>query len=475
MKNPSPMPSPEIILFRFGFDLNYMKQRNHVFYLKSPNSADETSIQYRCHISGALFKYGTRQSIIPEFWDEETDRPITDKETIKEFKSEFPNLKTRLNNIKSILDNICIEVDSFLSNAEINRIEIDFKALRTHLNNTVLKSSQTKNTGKGSIKTALAERTGTDFQFIRQYTEYFIKAITNGSQTIQQGNNYKKRYSLSTIKNYKGFLVKWIEFEKNQNKRFKWVDINQLFYDQFVHYFNSINYTDNTTGRLVKHLKVIMQAALTAGFHYNKSFRESYFKTLSSKSDNIALTFEEVEKLEKIDLSGNLGFDKARDIFLIGCYTALRFSDLKRLKKEYIKDNYIEIPTQKTKKKVVIPIKPNLARILKKYNYQAPKIAEQKVNEYIKKIGKDAGIDGLEHIVETRGGISTENQFNRFELITTHTARRTAATQMYILDPKPQPIMEITGHTTEISFFKYIIIPKGEKIKQLFDYAFFKK
>ena len=450
-----------------------MKQRKHVFYLKTPDSEDETSIQYRCHISGALFKYGTRQSIIPEFWDEETNRPKTDKETIKEFKSEFPNLNTRLNNIKSILDNICIEVDSFLSNAEINRIEIDFKALRTHLNNTVLKSSQTKNNGKGSIKTALAERTGTDFQFIRQYTEYFIKAITNGNQTIQQGNNYKKRYSISTIKNYKGFLVKWIEFEKNQNQRFKWTDINQLFYDQFVHYFNTINYTDNTTGRLVKHLKVIMQAALTAGLHNNKSFRESYFKTLSSKSDNIALSFEEVEKLEKIDLSGNLGFDKARDIFLIGCYTALRFSDLKRLKSEYIQDKFIVIPTQKTKKKVTIPINSKLVAILRKYTLQAPLIPEQKVNQYIKIIAEKAGIEGFEHIVETRGGISTENLYKRFELITTHTARRTAATNMYLSGLKPKLIMSITGHKSESSFMKYIILTKERIAGELMKNEFF--
>ncbi|MBP8726235.1 MAG: tyrosine-type recombinase/integrase [Saprospiraceae bacterium] len=451
-----------------------MKPRNHKFYLKTSEHNSESSIQYRCNINGERFKFGTAQSIYPELWDPQTGRPTTDKKLIKEYKSQIPTIETRLSNTRTILDNLCQEVNSFISNAEINRIEIDFEAMRTHLTETALRSSRIKNSGKGTIKAKEAAKSGNNFQYIRQYTEHFIWAITNGSKTIQHGPGYKKRYSHSTIKNYKGFLTQWIEFEKNQNNRYKWEDISQGLYDDFTRFFRSKNYTQDTTGRMIKHFKVIIQAALIDKLHNTKVHREPYFKTLSSKIDNIALTQVELAKLEKLNLLDKPGFEKVRDIFLMGCYTALRFSDLKRLNPEYIQGDQIDIPTQKTKKRVIIPIGPKLKKLLTKYDFHAPKIEEQKVNQYIKIIAERAGITDSQHIVETRAGITNELHFKRFELITTHTARRTAATNMYLADLKPRFIMAITGHSTESSFFKYIILPKERVVQELSENEFFK-
>lgn len=292
-----------------------MKPRKHVFFLKTLKSNSESSIQYRCNINGERFKFGTAQSIYPELWDIETCRPTTDKKIIKEYKSQIPTIETRLSNTRTILDNICQEVNSFISNSEINRIEIDFEALRTHLTETALKSSRIKNSGKGTLKVKAAAKSGNNFQYIRQYIEHFILAITNGTKTIQHGPGYKNRYSHSTIKNYKGFLTQWIEFEKVQNTRFKWDDINQSLYDDFTQFFRSKDYTQDTIGRMIKHFKVIMQSALIDKLHSSKEHREPYFKTLSSKIDNIALTLDEVAKLENVNLKNQPGHEKARDIF----------------------------------------------------------------------------------------------------------------------------------------------------------------
>lgn len=450
-----------------------MKPRNHKFYLKTSEPNSESSIQYRCNINGERFKFGTAQSIYPELWDIETARPTTDKKLIKEYKSQIPAIETRLSNTRTILDNICQEVNSFISNSEINRKEIDFEAMRTHLAETALRSSQTKNPGKGSLKDRLEAKSSNNLQYIKQYIVHFIRSITNGSKTIQYGPNYKKRYSYSTIKNYKGFLTQWIEFEKVRNTRFMWEDINQVLYDDFTQFFRSKNYTQDTTGRMIKHLKVIIQSALIDKLHNTKEHREPYFKTLSSKIDNIALTEEEVSRLENLNLKDQPGYEKARDIFLMGCYTALRFSDLKRMKPEYIHGDQIDMPTQKTKKRVIIPIGPKLKKILTKYDFHAPKIEEQKVNQYIKLIAEKAGITDSQHIVETRAGLTNELHFKRYELITTHTARRTAATNMYLSKILPKFIMEITGHTTESSFLKYIILPKERIVKEMAVNKFF--
>jgi integrase len=219
---------------------------------------------------------------------------------------------------------------------------------------------------------------------------------------------------------------------------------------------------------------VLAQGAMDDGIHVNLEFRKPYFKALKSEIENIALTFEEVEKLEKLDLSKHPAWDKARDLFLMGCYTALRFSDLKRLRKIHFRETVIAIITQKTKIEVIIPIKSEMMEIIKKYDYEAPKLSEQKVNEYIKLISQLAGIESPIEKKEIIGGETKIRTVSKFELITTHTARRTAATHMYLRNMLPIDIMKITGHKTESSFLKYICVPKEESVKRMARNEFFK-
>ncbi len=75
---------------------------------------------------------------------------------------------------------------------------------------------------------------------------------------------------------------------------------------------------------------------------------------------------------------------------------------------------------------------------------------------------------------EIIGGETKIRTVSKFELITTHTARRTAATHMYLRNMLPIDIMKITGHKTESSFLKYICVPKEESVKRMAQNKFFK-
>lgn len=446
----------------------------HHFRLKSKDQEKESAILYKCYLNGVRFTYGVGLKIFPELWDELTQRPTESRLLLKEYKRQIPDIEVKINNVRTRIENICTGVASFVSNAELNSNEIHLTDLRSYLDEKVMKSKKVIDNRNKRYKKGIHSETRLELKFIYSYIEKFVFQIRNGQRTIRAGNQSNKRYTHPTIKNYSSFLNQWSDYEKDQRHKFVWDEMDLNFYNEIIHYFNAKKYKWDTIGKFIKHLKVIAQAAKDDGIHNNLSFREPYFKALTSKIENIALTFEEVERLERLDLSNNLGFEKARDIFLMGCYTALRFSDLKRLKKDHFQDSVISIINQKTKANVNIPIKSKMRQLIMKYNYQAPKISEQKVNEYIKAISQLAEINYTIEKREIIGGETKIRTSLKYEMITTHTARRTAATHMYLLKMLPIDIMAITGHTTESSFMKYICLPKEERVQRMAANDFFK-
>ena len=95
------------------------------------------------------------------------------------------------------------------------------------------------------------------------------------------------------------------------------------------------------------------------------------------------------------------------------------------------------------------------------------------MNKYVKELGEIAGIDETLRIATTRGGKTENENFSKFDLITTHTARRSFATNAYLMDIPSISIMKITGHTTERSFMKYIRISQEDNANKLVNHPFF--
>lgn len=463
-----------------------MKTLNHRFRLKGTDPVKPVGILYMCSINNKVFQYGVGYTIAPELWNQETKRPTTSKQIIKEYKKEIPSIETLLTNITRRIDNICHEVETFIQTARMQGVEIDHKLLTDHLDRTVKKSTRTIDNRPKRIKKAANNHPAIDLTLIGEYAKRFVIDIENGHRTIRAGTNSQKKYNQSTVKNFKGFLPYWFDFEKKQVKKYKWPDLGRSLYSQFLHYLYNRDLSESMVGRLVKHWKVIAQAAFDDNIHTNLAFRDQYFKMIIGKIHNISLTEEEVNKLEKLNLSDRPTWEKARDLFLIGCYTALRFGDIITLNPtEFVtktlkggkngpqKALFIDKITQKTKERVQIKVKSELNVLMKKYNYYAPQLAEQTVNEIIKEIAQFAGIDTPIQKKETRGGKDQINIYQKFELITTHTARRTAATQMHHQKLPHKYIMAITGHKTLSSFEKYICMELEEESQAAANHEFF--
>ena len=125
----------------------------------------------------------------------------------------------------------------------------------------------------------------------------------------------------------------------------------------------------------------------------------------------------------------------------------------------------------KTGEFVTVPMHPMVKEIIGKYNSEVPySLSNQKMNEYLKDIGEAAKLDEKRIIVKTKGGVREEKTFSKFQLITTHTARRSFATNLYNQGFPAIYIMKITGHRTEKAFLKYIKIEQEEAANKLMEF-----
>jgi len=327
---------------------------------------------------------------------------------------------------------------------------------------------------------------------LNQYIERFIAEATSGKR-LCNSRNTRVPYSEGTLRSLKDFKRAFFSYQgidtggtgkryKNESRDYMPLNFNDItidFYNDFLsHYYNK-GCGANYIGKLVKILKTVMRSAREEGKHSNEEIERKAFKVLTEDVENIYLTEEELRKLYDLDLEDNNKLRIVRDVFLIGCYTALRYSDYGRISKDNIKEingvKVVEIIQQKTQNKVVIPLKPEAISILEKYDFTMPKTYEQMINEGVKSIGKLAKIDDVINYEVNKGGLRVKQSVPKYLLIKAHTARRTGCTLMYLAGIKPIDIMKISGHRTEKIFLKYIKISKEETAVSLANHPYFKE
>lgn len=242
-------------------------------------------------------------------------------------------------------------------------------------------------------------------------------------------------------------------------------DINYTFCEDFIEWMSGKNLCANTRGSHVKFVKAAMNEAFKNKLHRNEDFRS--FRKEMEQVDAVYLTNEEVTKVAQLPLCGNHAL--VRDIFILGCHTGMRFSDYSRLSMDDITDGVIHFITQKCKTPVDIPAHPRVLEILNKYGGTIPKISGQKFNVHIKEVCKEAGIK--ESVLVRRSG--KQERYEKWELVSSHTARRTGLTNMYKAGIPTYRCMMISGHKTEQVFLTYLRITQEENAEYLKDNPFF--
>ena len=136
-------------------------------------------------------------------------------------------------------------------------------------------------------------------------------------------------------------------------------------------------------------------------------------------------------------------------------------------------DGKINISMKKTGNPVTIPVHPVVRKISVKYNYDFPVTSNQKMNVYLKEVGEAAKIeDNIIFSVDNKGKKETILR-PKYELITTHTGRRSMVCNLYKAGVPAETIMRISGHKSHKQFMKYLRLTPEDHLDRVTGLEFF--
>lgn len=289
-----------------------------------------------------------------------------------------------------------------------------------------------------------------------------------------------------TLRSYNQALRLIQKFQKYHNTILECEDIDPDFHKAFVSYLEEVEeFKLNTIGKHIKTIKTFMNYALNEGYTDNQRFKSSEFKVMKETTTQIYLNEDEIEAIYNYDFKKYPDLSHARDLFLMGYYTGQRVSDYNTYKKEdIIKQggvNFFKIIQKKNRKKgkiVLCPITKEMQDIMdSRHNGLPPKKMHDKdLNLLIKEVGQHIEVDSLNELIKciyTQGGKEVVEYEKKYNLIGTHTARRSFATNMYKKGMPVYDIMLFTGHTTEKEFYKYIRIKDEERASHVVKAGYF--
>ncbi len=406
------------------------------FVLKKVKDNSAQIFLFYTYRKGNRLRYFTGISVPPDVWNDETQR-------VKASRN-FPQH---------------VEINGFLNSLsnEAERLALSYANQKLSLPPEQFKKDLDIFRGKVDAN----EKT-TFFQFFEQ----FIRE--------REG----KKFAASSIIVYRQTLKKLLDFAKQTRRKIDFANFDHSFFADLTNFLFSQNHGTNYVYKITSTLRTVLGEANRRELSPDLKYKKDWFQVAKQEVPAIYLTEQDLEVLQILDLSQFPRLDRVRDLFLIGCHTGLRFSDFTNIRPENLKTvngrEVISIVTQKTGQKVTIPVKNVVRSILAKYGGHLPgAISNQKMNDYLKELGEMASL--AEPVLMSRFQGRRREDFSRkkFELITTHTARRSFATNAFKAGVPAKLIMQITGHKTEREFYKYIKLNSEEQAVLLAENPFF--
>ena len=269
--------------------------------------------------------------------------------------------------------------------------------------------------------------------------------------------------------------------------------IDKRFYRDFTQYLMDKKLSTNYVGSIIKNLKRVLNYATENDDNKNLEFKN--FKKPSEEVYNIYLNEKEIEKIYNLAIDEKMvrefhkeneqflsqrsislqikALDQARKLFVIGCWTGLRVENYLNIDPEIhveLDKGFIHAIANKNGPKLRIPIHKLVRQIIESDGF--PKsVTQQRLNDHIKVLGEMAGIKDIIIYSRTEGNKRIEHTRNKYEMITTHTARRSFASNLLSRGIPKQFIMAVTGHKTESNFNKYTAaVQKDIMTEKLADY-----
>jgi len=363
-------------------------------------------------------KYSTGEKVLPSYWNHDRQRATYTKK-----HPEYVGLNARLNDLENLTVDIFKEHD-------FGKLEL--ATFKQELN----------------IRTGKETREEDKIPTFEEFVETFLEE--------RSGKVNSKR---GTWKIFKTVFNHLKEYGKERGRPLDYKDFTFEFRHKFENwlYLPPREHSTNYAAKVFEITRQFLREAARRGYNDNKTFEQRGWTIPKAKVQNIVLSFQELETLYQLDLNKNPRLDRVRDLFLLGAYSGLRYSDFTRIKPQHIIREggveMIQIRTIKTDTEVVIPLMPELKNIL---------VSNQKMNDYLKELCELAEINEKISLKKSKAGKQIDINIEKWEAVSTHTARRSFATNFYEMGIPAINLMQITGHSTEKQFMGYINIDKKQ-------------
>ena len=403
------------------------------FYLDKPTSKTDSQIYLYFSFKGSRPCFYTGQKINPKKWNFEKQRA------------------------KGIGNPFFMELNLLLDDLEVTIKAEYIRLLRN-------KEDLTKNKLFAPLKQLTQKDKPIQKYTFLTYMDFILE------QMIQQE---KSKHSIKGFKSRNKLIA---AFFKNRPHDFD--DIKRKTAIDFKNHLIEKGFAANYSHKIIAHFKSVMNRAIDEELTANISWKTKRFRISPESVHNVYFNVEQLEHLYNFNFEDEkLGL--IRDSFLIDCFTGLRFSDGVELHQDKIINRdgvqMFSVNTQKTNERVYIPLHPIVKFTLDKFGGKLPPhLTIQYMNKRLKTMGEVAGFKEIVYKTQTIGGTRKEKKYKMFELITTHTGRRSLATNLHLAGVPAKSAMLVTGHKTVKQYMDYIKITSEQNAKILSQSDFYK-
>ena len=286
------------------------------------------------------------------------------------------------------------------------------------------------------------------------------------TQFLSYNSNFVKE---GTLKEYRTVFKGLEDFEKHKGTKLILREMDGKFLDQFEVFLSRKKNTNDgdkegllndTIHKYISTLKVFLKWCNDNDYLVHPDVFKTQKTNFKKKAYNeiIALSESEIQKLMNHDLSDRPSLERVRDLFCLLCYTGQRFEDLINFDPKDIKNNAWDFISVKVKKRVIVPFEGYIAPakdILERIGYSVPKISNQKFNEYIKTVGKLAGMDEIIKITRYSGKQKLVIEKRKYDFLSSHVGRRSMVTNLLSRNVPITLVQKLTAHSDIRTLMKY--------------------
>ena len=324
-----------------------------------------------------------------------------------------------------------------------------------------------KNPSVQFIRDELRERLGEGDKSKLSFFNVFKKFIGIESEL--------STWSKGTITKFNTIYSQLKDFH-DKHYKFDFESMDENFLHAYLNYqMKELGHRNNTIAKNFKLFKWFMNWATRKGYNENLTYRDFRLtlKGTTRTQKIIFLRWDELMMLYQLEIPKKY-LEQVRDVFCFCCFTGLRYSDVYNLKKSDIKEDFIEITTIKTEESLQIDLNTYSRAILEKYKHvplpndkALPVISNQKFNEYLKELGKFAQLNDPETVVYYKGNERIEETYQKWQLLSTHTGRKTFVSNALFFNIPAEVVMSWTGHKDHRVMENYYKIIAPQKRREM--------